>query len=123
MFGRWHRGRCVIFDEKIDPETNEKYIPFTFNDEIVENPVIINLKVEILQKRENIKEKIKYIDKSLIQKLNFKVLFDKASLQRLERTIERNQDVQLIESSIKAVSQQRDEIMSSIKDFFPNYFI
>ena len=66
MFGRWWQGYCTIFEEKTDPDTSEKYIPFTFNDEIVENPVVIALKVEILQKRENIKEKIKYIEKSLI---------------------------------------------------------
>lgn len=40
QFGRWWDGFCKIFDERIHEETSEKYIPYTFYEDVMLNPVI-----------------------------------------------------------------------------------
>lgn len=39
-FGRWWYGFCRIFEEISHEETSEKYIPYTFYDDVMLNPVI-----------------------------------------------------------------------------------
>jgi hypothetical protein len=39
-FGRWWRGHCKIFEEKIREETGEKYLPYTFASDIMQNKMI-----------------------------------------------------------------------------------
>lgn len=50
-FGRWWDGFCKIFEERIHEETSEKYIPYTFYDDVMLNPVITHLHYEIVQSR------------------------------------------------------------------------
>lgn len=40
QFGRWWNGFCKIFAEIIHEETSEKYIPYTFFDDVMHNPVV-----------------------------------------------------------------------------------
>jgi hypothetical protein len=49
MFGRWWKGFCKIFKEEVNEETSEKFIPYTFSDDVKINPVIIQLSFDILQ--------------------------------------------------------------------------
>jgi dynein heavy chain len=51
QFGRWWDGFCKIFEERIHEETSEKYIPFTFYDDVNLNPVITKLNYDIVQCR------------------------------------------------------------------------
>lgn len=37
QFGRWWDGFCKIFEERINEETSEKQIPFTFYDDVMLN--------------------------------------------------------------------------------------
>ena len=39
-FGRWWDGYCTIFEEAIHEETAEKYIPYTFFDDVMQNKMI-----------------------------------------------------------------------------------
>jgi hypothetical protein len=50
-FGRWMDGFCRIFEPKINPETSEKYLPYTFYDDVVQNPMVVDLQYEIIQQR------------------------------------------------------------------------
>jgi dynein heavy chain len=47
-FGRWWDKFCHIFDEKLHEETAEKYIPYTFHDDVVKNKMIYTLHYEII---------------------------------------------------------------------------
>jgi hypothetical protein len=48
VFGRWWDGFCKIFEEKTHDETSEKYIPYTFYEDVMLNPVITHLHYEIV---------------------------------------------------------------------------
>jgi len=58
VFGRWWKGHCRIFEEKLHPETAEVYIPFTFFDDVNESPVITDISARIVQAKEDILKKI-----------------------------------------------------------------
>jgi dynein heavy chain len=47
-FGRWWDGFCRIFEERFHEETSDKYIPYTFHDDMMINPVITQLHYEIV---------------------------------------------------------------------------
>jgi dynein heavy chain len=51
QFGRWWDGFCKIFEERNNEETSEKYIPYTFYDDVMVNPVITQLNYEVTQMR------------------------------------------------------------------------
>jgi hypothetical protein len=40
-FGRWWRGFCSVFEERVNEENAEKYIPYTFYDDVMHNGMII----------------------------------------------------------------------------------
>jgi len=40
QFGRWWDGFCIIFEEKINDENAEKYIPYTFFEDVMQNKMI-----------------------------------------------------------------------------------
>ncbi len=48
-FGRWWDGFCKIFEERMHEETAEKYIPYTFFDDVMQNKMITQLNYEIIQ--------------------------------------------------------------------------
>jgi dynein heavy chain len=49
QFGRWWDGFCIIFEEKINDENAEKYIPYTFFEDVMQNKMISQLHYEIVQ--------------------------------------------------------------------------
>ena len=49
QFGRWWDGFCKIFEERFNEEDSERYIPYTFYDDVMLNPVITYLLYEIVQ--------------------------------------------------------------------------
>jgi dynein heavy chain len=48
-FGRWWDGFAKIFEERLHEETAEKYIPYTFFDDVMQNKMISQLHYEIIQ--------------------------------------------------------------------------
>jgi len=40
LFGRWWDGYCRVFDERLHEETAEKYIPYTFFPDVMQNKMI-----------------------------------------------------------------------------------
>lgn len=48
QFGRWMDGFCQIFEPKVNPETSEKYLPYTFHEDVIQHPVVVGLGFEVL---------------------------------------------------------------------------
>ena len=53
-FGRWWDGFCKIFEEKVDKDSTEPTIPFTFFDDVNHNPVVSALNLEIMNQTQSI---------------------------------------------------------------------
>lgn len=83
-------GFCRIFEPKINPETSEKYLPYTFYDDVVQNPMVVDLQYEIIQQRNQIHEKLALRTKpeSQNEKTKFKI-FEKGALGKVTKTIEK----------------------------------
>ena len=71
QFGRWWDGFCKIFEERIHEETSERYIPYTFYDDVKVNPVINYLIFEIGQIKTQIMDKFNLYSKGWIKRMNF----------------------------------------------------
>lgn len=56
-FGRWWRGFCTVFEEKINEENAEKYIPYTFYDDVMQNKMVTQLGFDIIHLRNQISER------------------------------------------------------------------
>ena len=84
QFGRWWDGWCRIFAEINNEETSEKYIPYTFYDDVMLNPVITHLHYEICQMRSKVIEKFNLYSTGIIKKDN-KKFFDKNELTKLQK--------------------------------------
>jgi hypothetical protein len=82
QFGRWCDGFCKIFEERIHEETSEKYIPYTFYEDVMLNPVITFLHYEICQQRNQLIEKFSFQSRGLI-----KNLFNKNELTKLQKML------------------------------------
>lgn len=91
QFGRWWDGFCKIFEERNNEETSEKYIPYTFYDDVMVNPVITQLNYEVTQMRIQVGDKFSYFSRGWIKKLDFKKLFDKNELTKLQKMLFKNQ--------------------------------
>jgi hypothetical protein len=59
-FGRWMDGFCKVFKEQINTETSEKYLPYTFYDDVMLNPMVVQLQYEIVQQRNQVTNKIEF---------------------------------------------------------------
>lgn len=81
-------------------ETAEKYIPFTFFDDVMQNKMISQLHYEIIQCKGQIIDKFGMMTKSWVAKL--KQLFDKGTMTKLMRQIEKSQSTKEIEKNITA---------------------
>ena len=83
QFGRWWKGFCKVFEEKPHPETGEKYIPFTFDDDVNVNPIIRALQYDILQARNQTLEKISYHSRGWQNRIKDKRLWDKNEMNKI----------------------------------------
>jgi hypothetical protein len=76
-FGRWWRGFCTVFEERLHDETAEKYIPFTFFDDVMQNKMISQLHFEVIQCKTQISGKFEMHITAFQKKGRLSVLFDK----------------------------------------------
>ena len=111
-FGRWWKDFCKVFEEKIDPETSDKRIPFTFDADLVQNPIITTLNYDLCQARNQVIEKIAYVCKGWKSKIDQAKIFDKNNMNRLARELQRNTSTSLIENRIIQRESQRTFIQS-----------
>jgi dynein heavy chain len=95
-FGRWLDGFCKIFEEQVDKDTGEKSIRYTFYDELNQNPVICSLQMEIHTLNMQIQKKFDMWAEGFFDK-NFKLLYDKNELLKMQKQAEKQHSVALIE--------------------------
>ena len=93
QFGRWWDGFAKIFEEKINEETGEKSIPFTFFDDIKTNKMIVQLSYEIVTQMNQIMDKFGLIVGHWTNKKgSIYKLFDKTEMSKMQKQIEKNHD-------------------------------
>jgi dynein heavy chain len=118
-FGRWWDGYCKIFESTTHEETGEKYIPYTFFDDVMQNKMITQLNYEIIQCGQQIIQKFKLFtggQKKIAR------LFDKNEMTKLQKQIEKSQSTQLIEGHILYNKQLKEfNMMSDNKQY--NYLV
>lgn len=90
-FGRWWDGFCHIFEEKQHEELAEKYIPYTFFDDVMQNKMISQLHFEIIQCKNQIIEKFNLLIKGLKTRGKLSELFDKTLMSKLQKQIDKTQ--------------------------------
>jgi hypothetical protein len=71
-------------------ETGEKSIPYTFYEDVMVNPVIIQLNYDLVQARNQVREKFTLFSKGWTKKAQFRILFDKNDMQRLSKQIDKS---------------------------------
>jgi len=69
------------------------------------NPVITHLHYEICQMRNQVGDKFSYFSRGWIKKLDFKKLFDKNELTKLQKMLFKNQQTFKIEDSILSLKR------------------
>lgn len=120
-FGRWWDGYARIFEERVDNESSEKSIKYTFYTEVNKNPVVRILGMEIVKASKDIIDKFEYYERGYVSK-NVKRLFDKGELQKMQKQIEKSQNVKDIEEKIikfrKTKESQGENTQNQIKNFF-----
>lgn len=107
-FGRWWDGFCIIFEEKINDENAEKYIPYTFFEDVMQNKMISQLHYEIVQCKNQIINRFDLLVKGWTKRGQLKILFDKAEMTKLQKAIERSQSTADIEKRILVFKHYRD---------------
>jgi len=100
QFGRWWDGFCKIFEERNNEETSEKYIPYTFYEDVMVNPVITQLNYEVTQQRITVSDKFSFVSKNFIKKLHLYYLFDKNELTKIQKILIKNPQTKLFEDKI-----------------------
>lgn len=121
-FGRWWDGFAIIFEERINEETGEKYIPFTFFDDVMQNKMISQLHYEIIQCKSQVIERFNLLIRSWTSRKQFKYLFDKHEMTKVQKQIEKSRSTQDIEQMILKFRQFRD--FNDSKDSEQqNYFV
>lgn len=107
QFGRWWDGFCIIFEEKINDENAEKYIPYTFFEDVMQNKMISQLHYEIVQCKNQIIQRFDLLKKSWTKRGQLKILFDKNEMTKLQKQIDKNQSTQEIEKRILVFKHYR----------------
>jgi dynein heavy chain len=91
QFGRWWDGFCIIFEEKINDENAEKYIPYTFFEDVMQNKMISQLHYEIVQCKNQIIQRFELLVKGWTKRGQLKILFDKNEMTKLQKAIDKSQ--------------------------------
>jgi len=98
-FSRWWDGFCRVFEEIMDKDTSEKTIKYTFFDDVNHNPVVAALSLELVGLSEQIQNKFELFGNRFHDK-NFKRIYDRQQLTKMQRTYEKSGSVKDIESRI-----------------------
>lgn len=106
-FGRWWRGFCTVFEEKTNDENAEKYIPYTFYDDVMQNKMVTQLGFDIIHLRNQISERFDMLVKGWKQKMKLNELFDKNQMVKLQKQMEKNQNTSEIEKAIVSFQFQK----------------
>jgi len=121
-FGRWWRNFCVVFEEKVNEENAEKYIPYTFLEDVMQNKMVSQLQFEIIKYRNQINDRFDMTTKSYKQKLSLNELFDKNNMIKMQKQLEKTQNTAEIERAITQL-RGRKAVFQQQADEYPNYFI
>jgi len=89
-FGRWWRGFCTVFEERLHEETAEKYIPYTFFDDVMQNKMISQLHFEIVQYKTQIFNRFDMLVKGWKSKGKLQDLFDKNQMIKVQKQLEKS---------------------------------
>jgi dynein heavy chain, axonemal len=89
-FGRWWRGFCTVFEERLHEETAEKYIPYTFFDDVMQNKMISQLHFEIVQYKTQIFNRFDMLVKGWKSKGKLQDLFDKNQMMKVQKQLEKS---------------------------------
>jgi dynein heavy chain len=122
MFGRWWDGHCKIFEEINNEENAEKFIPYTFFDDVMQNKMITQLNYEIIKCKNQIIDKFDLISEALRKKNRLKELFDKGRLTKTQKSVEKNQSTTELERIITNFKQMRDQTCKQ-ENTIKNYFV
>jgi dynein heavy chain len=122
QFGRWWDGFCIIFEEKINDENAEKYIPYTFFEDVMQNKMISQLHYEIVQCKNQIIQRFELLVKGWTKRGQLKILFDKNEMTKLQKQIDKNQSTQEIEKRILVFKHYRDLNLKQDNEQ-QNYFV
>ena len=99
-FARWWHEFCKPFEETVDKETSERSIRYTFHDDVVNNPVVTVLMLDLTGIIEQIQQKFSMYGERFLDK-SFKTLYDRQQLIKTQRQVEKSGSVHDIESRIE----------------------
>ena len=121
-FGRWWDGFCKIFDEIAHEDNAEKYIPYTFFDDVMQNKMITQLNYEIVKCKNQIIDKFDLIIVGLVRRHKLRELFDKSKMTKTLKSIEKTSSTTALETYITSFQTLRQQALTS--DFINgNYFV
>jgi dynein heavy chain len=86
------------------------------------NPVITHLNFEICQMRTQVVDKFSYFSRGWIKKLDFKKLFEKNELTKLQKMLFKSQQTFKIEESILSLKRYQQQI-EDMPDMNYNFFV
>lgn len=110
QFGRWKDGHCQLCKERTNPETGEKYYNFTFFEDINKVKIVTELRYDIEHIRNQIGQKIGYVDSYWNKHYSRLKLFDTNEKTRLEKIIDKNPSTYVIEARILDMVKIRENI-------------
>jgi len=99
-FGRWWDGFCKIFEEIAHEDNAEKYIPYTFFDDVMQNKMITQLNYEIVKCKNQIIDKFDLLIVALVKRNKLRDLFDKQRMNKTQKNIEKTQSTRDLEKFI-----------------------
>ena len=121
-FGRWWDGFCKIFEEKVDKDSTEPTIPFTFFDDVNHNPVVSALNLEIMNQTQSIQQKFQ-LHSERFHDRNIKILYDKNELTKKQKEIEKKASVTNIEKTIMATKNLQRANIDSKSAMIQNFLV
>ena len=121
-FGRWWDGHCKIFEEVANEENADKYIPYTFFEDVMQNKMITQLNYEIVKCKNQITDKFELIVHALKKKNRLQDLFDKGRMTKVQKMMDKSQSTSALESYITNFKNMRNQILN-LDPFLQNYFV
>jgi hypothetical protein len=89
QFPRWLKGYCICFKEENNPDTAEKFIPFTFFEDVNDFPVITEISCKIVQQKEEIMKKINSLGEARKLQIKNSKIYEKNHMNSYQKTLEK----------------------------------
>jgi hypothetical protein len=100
----------------------DKFIPFTFFDDVMQNKMVLTLNYDIVQGKSQIISRFDLLQKAIKKKSRLGDLFDRATQTRAIRVLEKSGNTAEIEKNINRIKKSRDTFVKW-ENFQQNYFI